>query len=88
MRHCCIKATGVLAMIQSSKTGASGPVENHDEPGIRGQLSGFWVRRCDQPGWADRLMQQCRLICSRLGQAGRRGLQIRSRRRRDTRVAW
>ena len=34
--HSCIKATGVRAMIQSNKTGASGPVENHDKPGIRG----------------------------------------------------
>ena len=32
--HCCIKATGVLAVIQSNKAGASGPVENHDKPGI------------------------------------------------------
>jgi uncharacterized protein (DUF1330 family) len=28
-------------------------VENHDKPAIRGQLSGFWTRRCDQPAWAD-----------------------------------
>ena len=32
-----------------------------DKPGSRDQLSGFWARRCDQPGWADRLMQQCPL---------------------------
>jgi hypothetical protein len=30
--HSCIKATGVLAVIQSKKTGAYDPAENHDNP--------------------------------------------------------
>ena len=40
-RHCCIKAKGVLAMAQSSKAGSTGPVENHNKPGIRGLLRGY-----------------------------------------------
>ena len=48
-------------MIQNSNGGASDPVENHDKPGIRGVPCGYWAGRWDQLGWADRLMQQCRL---------------------------
>jgi hypothetical protein len=35
MRHCCIKAKGVLATHQSGEAGPSGMLENRDKPGIR-----------------------------------------------------
>jgi hypothetical protein len=38
--HSCIKAKGVLAVVQSNKGGASGPLENCDKPGIQGPASG------------------------------------------------
>jgi hypothetical protein len=61
IRHCCIKAKGVLAMPHSGEAGPSDTLENRNKPGILRPAAWLQGEQVDQLGWADRLMQQCRM---------------------------
>ncbi len=50
IRHCCIKAKGVLATHQSGEAGPSGTLETVTNRAFEGMLRGFWASEWSRLG--------------------------------------